>query len=54
MKVVQLLGLRDPGGAKCAGMWTASATGSYGPISFFFFKTLVAVNQKPPLASLSP
>ena len=27
MNTVQLLGLQDPGGAKCAGIWTASTAG---------------------------
>ena len=52
MKVVQLLWLLVPGGAKCAGAWAASATGAM-VLSESFFKSLVADNQKTPLAVLS-
>ena len=52
MKVVQLLGLGDLGGAKCAGTWTASATGVMA-LSESFIKSLVAGDQKASLASLS-
>ena len=45
----------DPGGAKRAGKWTASATGVMAlSESFFFFEPLVAGVQKASLASLSP
>ena len=43
----------DPGSAKCAGTWTASAVGVM-TLSESFFKTLLAVSQKASLASLSP
>ena len=43
----------DPGGAKCSGTWTASATGVMA-LSESCFKPLVAVNQNASLASLSP
>ena len=39
------LACRDPGGAKCAGTWTASATGVMAP-SESFFEPLVTGNQK--------
>ena len=52
MKVVQLLGLGDLGGAKCAGTWTASTTGVMA-LSESFIKSLVAGDQKASLASLS-
>ena len=46
----------DPGGAKYAGTWIASATGvmalSESFFFFFFFKLLVAVDQMISLASL--
>ena len=48
----QLLDFRDPGGAKCAGTWTAFATGGMA-LSVAFFEPLVAGNQKASLASLS-
>ena len=44
---------RDPGGAKCAGTWTASAAGVRA-LSEAFFDQLVAGDQKASLASLSP
>ena len=53
MNVVQLLSLLDPGGAKCAGTWTASATVVMA-LSESIFKPLVAGDQKSSLASLSP
>ena len=53
MKVWQLLGLRGPGGTKCAGTLTASAAGVMA-LSESFFKPLVAGDQKASLASLSP
>ena len=43
----------DPGGAKRAGKWTASATGVMA-LSESFLKPLVAGDQKASLASLSP
>ena len=43
----------DPGGAKCAGTWTASMAGVVA-LSESFFKPLVAGDQKASLASLSP
>ena len=51
--MVELLGLGDPGGTKCAGMWTASATGIMAR-SEYFFEPLVAGNQTASLVSLSP
>ena len=42
----------DPGGAKCAGTWTASAAGVM-VLSQSFIEPLVAGNQKASLASLS-
>ena len=53
MKVVQLLGCGDPGGAKCAGTQTSSSAGLMA-LSESFFEPLVAGNQKASLASLSP
>ena len=52
MNTVQLLGLQDPGGAKCAGIWTASTAGVMA-LSESFFKPLIAGDQKASLASLS-
>ena len=46
MKVMQLLGCGDPGGAKCAGAWTASATGVMAPWESFF-KPVVAAIRRP-------
>ena len=46
------LGCEDPGGSKCAGTWTASATGVMA-LSESFFEPLIAGNQKASLASLS-
>ena len=43
----------DPGDAKCAGIRTVSTPGVMAP-SEFFFKPLVAGDQKASLASLSP
>ena len=43
----------DPGGAKCAGTQTASAT-VVMVVSEPFFKPLIAGDQKSSLASLSP
>ena len=48
-EVVQLLGLRGPWQAKCAGTWTASVAGVMA-LSESFLKPLVAGDQK---ASLS-
>ena len=42
----------DPGGAKCAGTWTASAAGVMA-LSESFFEPLAAGDQKASLASLS-
>ena len=42
----------DPGGAKCAGTWNASATGVTA-LSESFLEPLVAGDQKASLASLS-
>ena len=53
MKVVQLLGCGDPGGAKCAGTQTASTAGVMA-LSESFLEPLVAGDQKASLASLSP
>ena len=36
MNTVQLLGLQDPGGAKCAGIWTASTAGVMALSESFF------------------
>ena len=47
------MGLGDPAGTKCAGTWTASATGVMA-LSESFFEALVAGDQKASLASLSP
>ena len=44
---------RDPGSAKSAGTWTASATGVLA-LSESFFEPLVAGDQNASLASLSP
>ena len=52
MKVAQLLGFWDPGGAKCAGTCTASGSGVMD-LSESFSEPLVAGNQKTSLASLS-
>ena len=52
MKVAQLLGFLDPGGAKCAGTCTASGSGVMD-LSESFSEPLVAGNQKTSLASLS-
>ena len=52
MKVVQLLGLQDPGSIKGAGTQTASAVGVMD-LSESFFEPLVASDQKASLASLS-
>ena len=43
---------RDPGGAKCAGTWTASAAGVMA-LSKSFFEALIAGDQKVSFASLS-
>ena len=53
MKVVQLLGLQDPGSIKGAGTQTASAVGVMD-LSESFFEPLVAGDQKASLASLCP
>ena len=53
MKVAQLLGLQGPWQLRCAGTWTASATGVMA-LSESFFEPLVAGDQKASLASLSP
>ena len=42
----------DPGGAKCAGTWTASGAGVMA-LSESLIEPLVAGNQKAALASLS-
>ena len=52
MEVVQLLGFQGPGDTKCAGTWTASATG-FMALSESFFEPLVAGDQKASSASLS-
>ena len=46
------MGHRDPDGIKCVGTRTASATGVMA-LSESFYESLVAGNQKAPLASLS-
>ena len=43
----------DPGGAKCAGTWTASIV-EVMALSESYSETLVAGDQKVSLASLSP
>ena len=53
MEVVQLLGFQGPGDTKCAGTWTASATG-FMALSESFFEPLIAGNQTDSLTSLSP
>ena len=53
MKVAKLLAYGDPGGAKCAGTWTASTAGVMA-LSESFCEPLVAGDQKASLASLSP
>ena len=52
MKVVQLLGCGDPGGAKCAGTQIASGARVMA-LSESFFEPHVAGDQKASLASLS-
>ena len=47
------MGHGDPGGAKCGRTQTASAAGVVA-LSEYFFKPMVAGNQKAFLASLSP
>ena len=53
MKVAICLACRDPGGAKCAGTWIASAAGVMA-LSESLFEPLVAGDQEASLASLSP
>ena len=53
MKVAICLACRDPGGAKCAGTWIASAAGVMA-LSESFFEPLVTGDQKTSLACLSP
>ena len=52
MKVVKLVCLQGPGGAKCAGTQTAPGARVMA-LSESFFEPLVACDQKASLASLS-